>query len=256
MATQTLPNSSLPSFSRLTEGRATSSWKAAIPIVVAVVAVIAALAYLASQLTSSSEKLAAAQRDSEAARQSVDGFQKQASQLQAENALLKSAGRTTVMLESATPAAKGKTAKGSAEASPTGWAAATWGEAVDGKSWMRVAAYGLQAPADGKSYHLWFTPVTGAPVDAGKLDPAADGSAFAMMKDLPAVDQGKSLAVSLDDDTAKAQGEALMTAKLPTLKPSAAPKSAAAAPAAKADAAAPAAPPAAAKTEAAPAARQ
>ncbi len=254
MATQTLPNASPPpSFSRLTEGRATNSWKVAIPVVVVLVAFIAVLAYLASQLTSSGDKLAAAQRDSEQSRQSVDGFQKQSSQLQAENALLKNVGRTTVLLEAAKPVAKSK--KTVAVAAPAaGWAAATWGEAPDGKTWLRVSAYGLQAPADGKAFHLWFTPATGAPVDAGKLDPAADGSAFAMMKDLPAVDQGKSLAVSLDGDGAKAPGDALMSAQLPALKPTLAPKSipaAAVAPdAVKADAAAKTD---AAKTEAAPA---
>ena len=231
MSTQTLPDPSVPAFSRLTEGRATNSWKSAIPIVVAVVAIIALLAYLASALTSSSEKLAAAQRENEASRQSVEGFQKQSAQLQAENVLLKNAGRTTVMLEAAkpaVPAVKGNKKTAEAPAPATAWAAATWGEAVDGKTWMRVSAYGLPASADSKAYHLWFTPLNGAPVDAGKLDPAADGSAFAMMKDLPAVDQGKSLAVSLDEEGAKAPGTALMSAQLPTLKPSAAPKSAAA----------------------------
>ena len=230
MPTNTLPNSSLPAFSRLTEGRATNSWKSAIPIVVVIVAVIAALAYLASQLTSSSEKLAAAQRDSEASRQSVEGFQKQASQLQVDNALLRNAGRTTVMLEAAMPTTKSK--KTAAAVAPAvGWAAATWGEAADGKTWMRVSAYGLQAPTDGKTYHLWFTPATGAAVDAGKLDPAADGSAFATVKDLPAVDQGKSLAVALNEEGAKVPGDALMSAQLPTLKATVAAPKAAAAPA-------------------------
>jgi anti-sigma-K factor RskA len=233
MATKTLPKPSLPAFSRLTGGGTTNSWKSAIPIVLVVVAVIAALAYLASQLTSSSEKLAAAQRESEASKQSVEGFQKQASQLQADNALLRTAGRTTVMLESAKPAARSSKKKSADVAAPAaGWAAATWGEAADGKSWLRVAAYGLEAPVEGKTYHLWFTPTTGAPVDAGKLDPAADGSAFAMMKDLPGVDQGKSLEVALNDEGAKEPGTALMTAQLPALKPTFAPPKAAAAPAA------------------------
>ena len=95
------------------------------------------------------------------------------------------------------------------------------------EEWI-IAAYGLAAPTEGKAYHVWFTPTTGAPVDAGKLDPATDGSAFAMMKDLPAVDQGKLLAVSLDDESAKGPGTALMSAQLPSLKPTAvAPKTAA-----------------------------
>ena len=143
--------------------------------------------------------------------------------------MLKTAGRTTVMLESAKPAAKAKV-KTDSELAPAAWAAATWGEAADGKTWLRVSAYGLQAPTDGKAYHLWFTPTTGAPVEAGKLDPAADGSAFAMMKDLPAVDHGKTLTVSLEEDAAKEPGTALMSAQLPTLKPTAvAPRSAPAA---------------------------
>ncbi len=228
MATKILPNSA-PPFSRLTESRgASSSWRVAIPIVLVAVAVVAALAYLASQLTTSSEKLAAAQRDSEASKQSVDGFQKQTSQLQADNALLRTAGRTTLMLEAAKPATKSKKKTTDAAEPSAGWAAATWGEAADGKTWMRVSAYGLQAPANGKAYHLWFTPTTGAQIDAGRLEPAADGSAFAMMKDLPAVDQGKSVALALNEEGAKASGEPLMAAQLPTLKATvAAPKAAA-----------------------------
>lgn len=251
MATTTLPKSS-PPFARLTEGRASNSWRRAIPVVVAIVGMIALLAYLASQLTSYSTRLAAAQRDAETSQQSVAAAQKRAVQLEAESNVLKSAGRTTVLLESADKS-KSAAKKGAAPAAAASWAAATWGEGDAGKSWLRVSAYGLQAAPEGKSYGVWFTPLTGEPVLAGKLEPAADGSAFAMAKDLPGVDQGKLVAVSLDDAEAKAPGTALMSAELPVLKASkAAPATAAAAPADPATAPAAAAP-AAGKTEALPA---
>ena len=49
-----------PSFSRLTEGRKTRSWRAALPAVVVIVAFAALLAYLASNLSSYSQKAALA----------------------------------------------------------------------------------------------------------------------------------------------------------------------------------------------------
>ena len=50
--------------------------------------------------------------------------------------LRRDAGRTTVILQSATVGKRGKAASGA-------WGAATWGEQPDGKSWLRLNAYGL-----------------------------------------------------------------------------------------------------------------
>ena len=249
MATTTRPETGRP-FARITEGRTSNSWRAAIPVVVALVAAIALLAYLASRLTSSSTMLAAAQRENEASQQSVAAAQKRAAQLETDSTMLKSAGRTTVTLESADKAEPAAKKGASAPAAAAAWAAATWGETAEGKSWLRVSAYGLQAPPEGKSYGVWFTPVSGEPVLTGRLDPAADGSAFVMAKDLPAVDQGKLVSVSLDQESAKAPGTALMSAQLPSLKVS---KVTAAAPTAGPQDAAAAAPVGAAKADEMPA---
>jgi len=52
-----------------------------------------------------------------------------------------------------------------------------------------------------------------------KLDPAQDGTAFVEGKDLPAMDKGKRLFVSLDDEDAKKAGAEIFQAELPKLKP-------------------------------------
>jgi hypothetical protein len=226
MATTTVHDPSKP-FSRLTEGRTTSSWRLALPIVVLVVAAIAGLAYLASRMTTYSAQAMTAQRDADAARQAADAAVKRASTLEGENNLMRSAGRTTVILEGATIKPK----KGAAAASSrdAGWAAATWGETSDGKTWMKVSAHGLKPAAEGKVYRIWLEPKDGPHVEGGKLELTSDGNAFAWLTDLPAVDQGKTVLIAMDESDAKAPGEAVLSATLPTLKPSALSKPSAAA---------------------------
>jgi type II secretory pathway pseudopilin PulG len=198
-----------PTFSRLTEGRKTQSWRAAIPVVVVVVALVAVLAYLASRLSSYSQQFSEAQREAAAARQSAEGMQKQMAQLQRELAMARSAGRVTVVLQAVE---KGKSAS-------KAWGAATWGELNDGTSWLRLSTYGLPPPAPGKVYDAWLEPTSGAPVFVGRLDVDQEGSAFVMASGLPAVDQGKRVFVSLDSEGAKAPEKILFEAPLPPLKP-------------------------------------
>ena len=99
------------------------------------------------------------------------------------------------------------------------WAAATWGESDAGKSWMRLSAYGLPAATGSKAYHAWIAPKSGDPVQIGTLDPDNDGAAFIIAGNLPGVDQGKSVLISLDSENAKAPEEVLVQTSLPTLKP-------------------------------------
>ncbi len=213
-------NESRPQFSRLTESRRTSSWKAAIPAVVVVVSLIGGLAWFASRATTLEHDRTVAQADAQTARDSADKLQKQSSALQADNNVLMSAGRTTVILEAAAAPAKGKGKAKSAnlDGREQGWAAATWGEAESGKSWMKLNAYGLKAAPDGQAYLAWFQPLSGAPVAIGKLDPAADGNAALLSKNLPALDQGKAVIVSLEATDAKAPEATLFQAQLPPLK--------------------------------------
>jgi hypothetical protein len=198
-----------PTFSRLTDKRPTSSWRAAIPVVVIVVALVAILAYLASRISSYGQQLSVAQRDVEAARQSAEGMQKQMAQLQRELAIARSAGRVTVVLQTVE--------KGKPELKA--WGAATWGELNDGKSWLRLSAYGLKLPGPGKADHAWLEPTSGAPVLVGQLDVNQEGNAFVMASGLPAVNQGKRVFVSLDSEDAKAPEKILFEAPLPPLKP-------------------------------------
>ncbi len=83
---------------------------------------------------------------------------------------------------------------------------------------MRISAYGLATAPSGKDYHAWVTPQSGDPVLAGVLDADNDGSAFLMAGNLPAIDQGKSVLISLDVENAKAPEEALIETSLPALK--------------------------------------
>src|SRR5947209_11024866 len=124
-----------PSFSRLTEGRKTQSWRSALPAVVVIVAFVALIAYLASSLSSYSQKASVAERDASQARDQLTAMSKQVGDLQKEVTLGRSPGRTTVVLQPPAPAGK----KGAA-ATPAdkAWAAVTWGELPNGKSWMRV----------------------------------------------------------------------------------------------------------------------
>jgi hypothetical protein len=162
------------------------------------------LAYLAAKVSSYSQEANVARQGAAAQRQQHEGALKRNAELQRDAAMAKSAGRTTLILQG-----KGKEAA---------WAAATWGEA-EGKSWMRVSAYGLATAPAGKAYHVWVAPKSGEPVQVGELDPDNDGSAFVMAGNLPAVDQAKSAFISLDSEKAKAPEQVLIEAPLPTLKP-------------------------------------
>jgi anti-sigma-K factor RskA len=203
MATTTVAETR-PTFSRLTERKRADSWKAAIPAVAVIVAFVALLAYMASKISSYSQELANSQRDAAASRQQYEGALKRNAELSRDLTIARSAGRTTVIL-------RGKD-------KDTQWAAATWGESEGGKSWMRVSAYGLPTASGGKSYRAWFIPQNGEPVQIGTLDPDNDGSAFVMSGNLPAIDQGKSVVISLDSDNAKAPEQVVIEAPLPALK--------------------------------------
>ena len=211
-------NESLPQFSRITSSKRMGSWAAAVPVVLILVAVIGAFGWIAMRSGAKDQVIAAAQTDAKAARDSADSLQKRATALEADNALLKSPGRTTVVLEAQ---ASGKASRGAAkDVREQGWAAATWGESEGSKSWMKLDAYGLKPAPDGQIYRAWLQPATGAAVDLGKLDPAPDGNASVFAKDLPAIDQGKMVLVALGPAEAKASPEVvLIQATLPGLKP-------------------------------------
>ncbi len=206
-----------PRFARLTEGSAKRSWKAALPAVIIIVAFLALLAYLASTLSAAEQRAMSAERDSQQTKEQTTGFTKQIAGLQKDNALAKSPGRTTVVLDAADKKAKS-----------AAWAAVTWGELPDGKTFMRVSAYGLEPKLDGgKAYHLWMQPLTGAPVDVGAIEADQNGSGFAMNSELPAVDQGKAVMLTADAEGAKQPGDTIAKADLPVLKPSVKPPPAA-----------------------------
>ena len=219
-----------PTFARLTSGKATNSWRAAIPAVVVVVALVALLAYLASSLSTSSAKAMSAQRDLDEANGRVVSMTKSVGQMQTDLAIARDPGRVTVLLNPAAdadakPTSKGKKAAFDDSAAPkaeTTWAAITWGEAPGGKTWMRTNAYGLVKLENGQSYHAWLTPASGAPVDLGILESDANGSAYALATGLPALDQGKSVSLSLDDSATKQMGKVLAKADLPKLQSTAA----------------------------------
>lgn len=193
-----------PSFSRLTETRTTSSWRRAAPIVLVLVGFIALLAYLVSKISSYSQEVGTAHRDAAASRQQYESSLKRSAELQRDLTLARSAGRTTVILQS--------------KAKDGPWAAVTWGESEGGTSWMRVSAYGLK-PQTGKEYHAWIVPKAGEPMHVGALEIDEDGSAFALAGNLPAIDQGKSVLISLDSSGAKAPDQVVIEAPLPALKP-------------------------------------
>ncbi len=197
-----------PTFSRLTEGKATQSWRSAIPAVVIVVAFVALLAYLASALSSAEQKGMAAQRDAADARTQSEGLTKQIAGLQHDDALLRSPGRTTVILQSSDKKEKS-------------WAAVTWGELPSGKSFMRVNGYGLDDKLEGgKTYHAWLALQSGNPIDLGELSPDSNASGFTMATDLPPVDQGKQVLLTLAASGAKEPGDTVAKADLPKLTPS------------------------------------
>ncbi|HEX4382318.1 MAG TPA: hypothetical protein VH083_05200 [Myxococcales bacterium] len=196
---------------------------------VVVVALVALLGYLASSLSTSSSKAMAAQRDADEAHQQVASMTKSTGQMQTDLAAARDPGRVTVLLApaDADAAAKPSKKKGApvADAAPKAestWAAVTWGEAAGGKTWMRVNAYGLVKLENGQSYHTWLTPASGNPVDLGALDADANGSAYSYARDLPALADGKSVTLSLDDSGQKQQGKVLAKADLPKLESTAA----------------------------------
>jgi len=204
-----------PTFSRLTDGKARHSWRAAVPAVVVIVAVVALVAYLASNISSSSQRASAAERDANQYREQVAAVTKQVGDLQKDVTLARIPGRTTVIIEA--PAAAGK--KAAAAATPKAWAAVTWGELPNGKTWMRVNAYGLAQNLEaGKAYHVWLQPASGDPIDIGAIEVDHNGSGYAMKADLPAIDQGKAVMLTIDASDAKHPGQTVARADLPKLQ--------------------------------------
>jgi glucan-binding YG repeat protein len=200
-------------FSRIVETRKTTSWIIAVPVALLVVLAIALIAYFAAKASQAKDQLAQTQQAAQQQQQALTQVQQKLASLDAELARLRDAGRTTVILQAAAPGKKGK-------ANNAAWGAATWGEQANGKSWVRLNAYGLGPAPAGKTYELWFVPASGDPVVAGKLDPNTDGTAFVEGKDLPAVDQGKSVLVAIDDENAKAPGQIVFEVALPKMAPS------------------------------------
>jgi hypothetical protein len=209
-------------FSRIVEARSTSSWRAAIPAAAIVIAAVIAAAYFAAKASEQSQLLAGTRTEMQQNTQTISQLQARAATLDGDLARLRTAGRTTVILK---PAASNASRKG-ADTVSASWGAATWGEQADGKTWIRMDAYGLAQPPQGKVYQVWFEGTGGNIVDVAKLDPAQDGSAFAEGKDLPATDTGKRIFVALGDEEAKKPGSEVFTADLPKLKPMGSPQAA------------------------------
>ena len=211
-----------PTFARLTESRHSRSWRAAVPVVVILVAIVALLGYLASNISSSSQRAMSAERDVGQAREQMAGLTKQITALQKDDAIAKSPGRTTIILDpaAATTGKAGKKKAAAANDTSKAWAAATWGELPDGKTFLRVNAYGLlENRESGKDFHVWFQPQSGNPVDVGALEPDQNGNGFAMNIELPAIDQGKQVMLTADAQGSKQPGDVLAKADLPKLKP-------------------------------------
>jgi hypothetical protein len=200
-------------FARIVESRKTTSWSIGVPIAIVVVLAVALLAYFAAKATQAREELAANQQASQQAQQQLTQVQQKLAQVDAELNRLRDPGRTTVILQSAVSGKRAKPAEAAA------WGAATWGEQNDGKSWLRLNAYGLTPPPSGKAYQFWFVSASGDSILVGKIDANSDGSAYLEGKDLPGVDQGKMAMVSLDDENSKTHGAAVFQAQLPKLTP-------------------------------------
>ncbi|HWE25195.1 MAG TPA: hypothetical protein VG496_14745 [Myxococcales bacterium] len=200
-------------FSRIVETKKTTSWSLGVPIAVFVVVAVALIAYFAAKGTQAREQIAQAQQASEQSQAVMTQMQQKVAALNADLSRLRDAGRTTVILQSASVGKRGKAPTSAA------WGAATWGEQTDGKTWIRLSAYGMSAAPAGKNYDLWFVSNSGDSILVGKLEPSTDGTAFTDGRDLPGVDQGKSLIVSLDDADAKSPGQAVFQASLPKMTP-------------------------------------
>jgi hypothetical protein len=210
MATTTAPGSSQP-FSRIVETRRTSSWAAAIPAAILLVAAVVLIAWFAARASEYSQQLHNTRNELAQQTQTVTQLQQRAVVVEGDLVRLRNPGRTTVILRAPT------TGRRAAQDASTAWGAATWGEQADGKTWVRIEAYGLSAP-QGKTLDLWFEPAQGAPVLASKIDPGQDGSAFAEGKDLPGLADGKRLILSADGEDAKQPGDVIAQADLPKLK--------------------------------------
>ena len=221
MATTRTATSPAP-FSRIVEARSTTSWRAAIPAAVIVIAAVIAAAYFAAKASEQSQLLAGTRTEMQQNVQTISQLQARVATVDGDLARLRTAGRTTVILK---PAASKASRKG-ADTASSSWGAATWGEQADGKTWIRMDAYGLGQAPQGKVYQVWFEGTGGNIVDIAKLDPAQDGSAFAEGKDLPATDKGKRIFVALGDEEAKKPGSEVFTADLPKLKPMGSPQAA------------------------------
>jgi hypothetical protein len=210
MATTTVPGSSQP-FSRIVETRRTSSWAAAIPAAILLVAAVVLIAWFAARASEYSQQLHNARNELAQQTQTVTQLQQRAVVVEGDLVRLRNPGRTTVILRAPTSGKRG------AQDANAGWGAATWGEQADGKTWVRLEAYGLSQP-QGKALDLWFEPASGAPVLAAKIDPGQDGSAFVEGKDLPGLADGKRLVISADAEDAKQPGDVIAQADLPKLK--------------------------------------
>ena len=217
MAT-TLPGSETPSFSRLTAGRASSSWMVAVPATFLGVALVILMAWLAARASSRQQQLDGLQKDYATNQKTLEAAQKQVVGLQSDVELARDPGRTTVVLQA--PVSKAAATRGAKPAAAAAaWAAATWGE-TSGKSWIRLYAYGVTAPPRGQAIKVWFEPRQGSPIEIGKLDPSQTGTALLEGKGLPEVDQGKRILASIDPEAAKAPGSnVLFEANLPKLEP-------------------------------------
>src|SRR5262249_11716377 len=76
-----------------------------------------------------------------------------------------------------------------------------------------------QPPPAGKIYQLWFVSASGDSIPVGKVEPNTDGNSYLEGKDLPAMDQGKTAMVAIDDPSSKTHGQPLFQAALPKLTP-------------------------------------
>lgn len=196
-------------FSRITESTSGRSWAAALPATLLIVAAVVAIAYFAAHASTLSHELTGARQQATTAQQQADAAQQKAVALETQVSLLRSPGRTAVVLHA--PEVKHGTAAAQ-------WGVARWGE-DQGKGWVVLDAYGLQPPPQGQAYDLWYQPVEGAPVRAGHIDPGPDGSAAVEAKNLPPLATGKKLFATIDGENATAPStQILFSAELPKLE--------------------------------------
>jgi anti-sigma-K factor RskA len=188
----------------------------AIPATFLGVALIILMAWLAARASSRQQQLDVLQKEYAATQKTLEAAQKQVVGLQSDLETARDPGRTTVVLQA--PAGKA-VARGAKPGAAAAWAAATWGETT-GKSWIRLSAYGVTAPAQGQAIKVWFEPRQGSPIELGRLDPSQAGTALVEAKGLPEVDQGKRILASIEPEAAKAPGSnVLFEANLPKLEP-------------------------------------